>query len=103
MQEFLAVEGSWVHSENESRDGLQQQRSERFYLWRREERACMGACRGTLKSVVPWDRLEFGSLEPFFYCLRTEMSLRCKQMFPGNYECFFGQLSPFETSYSPFF
>jgi hypothetical protein len=38
MQEFSAVEDSWVHTENESRGGLQQQRSERFYLSRREEK-----------------------------------------------------------------
>jgi hypothetical protein len=33
-QEFSAVEGPWVRSENEGRGGLQQQRSERFYLYR---------------------------------------------------------------------
>jgi hypothetical protein len=30
-----------------------------------------------------------------FYCLRAEMSLRCKQKFPGKEKCLRGQLSPF--------
>jgi hypothetical protein len=31
----------WDHSENESTDGLQQQRLERFYLLRREKKYCI--------------------------------------------------------------
>jgi hypothetical protein len=31
-QEFLDVQGSWVHFENESTSGFQQQKLERFYL-----------------------------------------------------------------------
>jgi hypothetical protein len=88
----LGVEGPWVCSEIESRGRLQQQRSERFYLYRREEKSCMGACSGTWKLVVPWVRLEIG-----FCSLRVKRSLRCKQIFPGKEKCLLGQLSPFGT------
>jgi hypothetical protein len=36
----------------------------------------------------------------FFYCLRAEMSLRCKQTFPGKEKCLVEQFSPFGTSCS---
>jgi hypothetical protein len=39
---------------------LEQQRSEKFYLQRRERKDCMGSCSGTQKLVVPWVRLEIG-------------------------------------------
>jgi hypothetical protein len=39
----------------------------------------------------------------FLYCQREEMSLRCKQKFPGKEKCLLGQLSPFGTSCSLFF
>jgi hypothetical protein len=39
----------------------------------------------------------------FLYCLRVEMSLRCKQKFSGKEKCLLDQLSPFGTSCSPSF
>jgi hypothetical protein len=38
-----------------------------------------------------------------FYCLRTEMCLRCKQKFSRKERCLLGQLPPFRTSCSPSF
>jgi hypothetical protein len=40
--------------------------------------------------------IEFYSL--FEYCLRAEMSLRCRQRFPGKERCLLDHLSPFGTS-----
>jgi hypothetical protein len=34
----------------------------------------------------------------FFYCPRVEMSLMCKQKFPGKEKCLLGQLPSFGTS-----
>jgi hypothetical protein len=53
------VQGSQAHSENESTGGLQQQKSERFYLYRRERLHSL-ECRGTQKEVVLWVRLGIG-------------------------------------------
>jgi hypothetical protein len=39
----------------------------------------------------------------FLHCLRAEMSLRCKQKFPGEERCVLDHLSPFGTSCSPSF
>jgi hypothetical protein len=39
----------------------------------------------------------------FLYCLRVEMSLRCKQKFPRKKKGLLDQLSPLGTSYSPSF
>jgi hypothetical protein len=71
-------------------------RVQKDFIWR-EEKVCMGACRGTWKPVVPWVRLEIGFYRSFLYCLRLEMSLRS----PGKEKCLLGQLSPFGTSCSP--
>jgi hypothetical protein len=39
----------------------------------------------------------------FLFCPRVEMSLRCKQMFPGKEKYLLGQLLPSGTSCSPSF
>jgi hypothetical protein len=52
---------------------------------------------GPVGQVGNWVLIAF-----FFYCPRVEMSLRCKQMFPGK-KCLLNQLSPFGTSCIPLF
>jgi hypothetical protein len=47
--------------------------------------------------------LGIGFYSLFEYCLRAEMSLRNRQMFPGKEKCLLDHLSPFGTSCSPSF
>jgi hypothetical protein len=70
---------------------------------KRRERLHGGECRGTQKLAVPWVRLGIGFYSLFEYCLRAEMSLRNRQMFPGKEKCLLDHLSPFGTSCSPSF
>jgi hypothetical protein len=88
-----------VHSQIESRGGLQQQKSENLFVEKRRER---------LNEIMQWDPETSGSMDQIgswvfvaiFYCLRVEMSLRCKQIFPGKEKCLLGQFLPFGISFS---
>jgi hypothetical protein len=65
---------------------------------RREEKGCMGHAAGPEN----WWSLGSGWKLGFIailYCWKVEISLRCRQMFPGK-EKFLGQLSPFGASWS---
>jgi hypothetical protein len=56
--------------------------------------------QGDPKQVILWVKLgiEFYSL--CLHCLGAEMSLRCRQRFPGKERCLLDHLSLFGTSYS---
>jgi hypothetical protein len=79
------------HSEFESRGGLQQQRSERFYF-REEKRGCMGANRGTQKPETGCLMSQAGNrvFIAFVFVAQGQKSLWCKQKFPGKEKCFPG-------------
>jgi hypothetical protein len=51
--------------------------------------------------VVLWIVLGIGFYSLFECCLRAEMSLRCRQKFPGKERCLLDHLSPSGTSWSP--
>jgi hypothetical protein len=74
-----------------------------LFVEKRRERLHGGECRGTQKPVVPWVGLGIGFYSLFDYCMRAEMSLRCRQKFPGKEKCLLSQISPLGTSYSPSF
>jgi hypothetical protein len=56
--------------------------------------------QGDLETSGPMVRLEIGFYSFFVYCLRVEMSLRCRQTFPGKEKCLLSQLPHFGTSCS---
>jgi hypothetical protein len=60
----------------------------------------MGVCRGTLKPFVLMGQGGNWVFMVNYYCLQAEMSLRCKQTFPGKDKNILGQLSPSGTSCS---
>jgi hypothetical protein len=62
-----------------------------------------GVCRGGQKLVVLWVWLGIGLYGLFEYCLRAEMSLKCRQKFPGKERWLPDHLSPFGTSCSSSF
>jgi hypothetical protein len=52
--------------------------------------------QGDLETSDPVGQVGDKVLYPFFvYCLWVEMSVRCRQMFPGKKKCSLDQLSPF--------
>jgi hypothetical protein len=55
----------------ETKDELEQQRSEKFYLWRRERKDHIGSCRDP-ETGGPWVSLEIGFYS-FLYCPRAEI------------------------------
>jgi hypothetical protein len=69
----------------EIKGGLKQQRSEKFYLQRRERKGCMGSC--SKKLVVPWVKLEI-RFYSFFYCPKVDIlvgqMLKKKHLFSAN-------------------
>jgi hypothetical protein len=87
----------------EIKGGLEQLRSKRFYLQRRERKGCMGSCSRTWELVVPWVRLKTGFYSFFFFLLPKGgdfgkrmskekcLSPWCEQMFLGKEK---GRFSP---------
>jgi hypothetical protein len=67
------------------------------FICKEEKRKTMG------KLLFPWVELGIGFNSIFEYCLSAEMSLRCRQKFPGKERCLLDHLSPFGTSCSPSF
>jgi hypothetical protein len=59
--------------------------------------------QGDRKPVIPWVRLGIGFYSLFLHCLGAEMSLRCRQRFPGKERHLLDHFSPFGTSCSPSF
>jgi hypothetical protein len=49
--------------------------------------------QGNQKTSGPMGQIGKWVFIALWYCPRAEMSLRCRQNFPGKEECFFGQLS----------
>jgi hypothetical protein len=89
---------AWI----EIRGRVKQQRSEKFYLQRRERKGLMDSCSGTQKHVVPWDRLEIGFysfvivrgwrfLHEWMPLWSEQMFLRKEKCLPGVNRCFLGR------------
>jgi hypothetical protein len=72
-----------------------------FMLEKRRERLHWWGMQGDPETSGSGWRLGIYGL--FEYCLRAEMSLRCRQTFPEKERCLLDHLSPFGTSCRPSF
>jgi hypothetical protein len=75
------VQGSLVHSENESTGGLQQQRLERFYLEKRGEKLHEGGKKGDPETSSP---METGFLQLFCFALGQRCLSGANRSFLGR-------------------
>jgi hypothetical protein len=74
-----------------------------LFVEKRRETLHGAEFRGTRKPVVPWVGMGIGFYSLFEYCLRAEMSLRCRQRFSGKERCLLDHSLPFGTSCNPSF
>jgi hypothetical protein len=68
----------------EIKGGLKQQRSEKFYLQRRERKGHMESCRGTPKPILPQSSWTAGFI--FFYgqCMFQQVDFGMNRCFLGR-------------------
>jgi hypothetical protein len=98
-QEFSAVEGSWVCSENESRGWTQAAEVRKILFVEKRRERLNGGMQRDPKLVVS---LEIGFLYPFFIA-RGQRCLSGANRHFLERRSVLGQLSPFGTSRSPSF
>jgi hypothetical protein len=70
------------------------------FICRKEKRKAEWGILGDLETDGPMVQVGNWVFIALLYYLRVEMSLRCKQKFPGKEKCLLGQLSPSRTSCS---